>query len=760
MLSRAILAFFITTTALLPCGPGLPDPLRLFRPVELRRAFLAAADQNNPYYQELDRLSGSCNVKAFDSREANLVHWQKSLKTRLDLPALQKLVYEIPAETIAGALAGQPAGWLTGLLQNDRTSLDYLLFAKKLEPYVRGNNDSWQPEPARPGREEVKPLVDEALKRKGKVERATGIRYLFQAMRLVHYSGDYATVESLSNQLPADFSTRDPLYAEIKHLEAGALLKQKKTSQGLLLLAGLVAADPVQIGRVQTDFLLYHGQGDAFARALSTADPRIRLSLRLLHFFANPAPGLPALKAASTERPRDPLLDFMLLREIDRLEDRLEEHLFYPENARRSQNPSVSLWQRIFSRLMVFFGGSLAAAAPAEELRYIRELDLFIGASIDAGIAPSPDLWHLSRAFLAYLSDDPLKSQRLLQDSLIQKSAKDFVKKQSQRLQLLSHVAAAKDVGPGLKKEIISHYPAFLPGADGDSCPLNDRGARVRLHQSMSALHKKNKESGYALLWEMDGARMDRSAPVNTYPLQALQEAIALLDEDKSPYMQKLRQLSGLTGTALRLRLGGRLLKDNQASAAIKTLTSLEPSELDRMYRSEQIQAGPFSHPLTERFSAGESAMSWNTLKIARKKVEHEEQIKTGQNAANAHYRLGLLEYNMSQAGQWWSAVDTDWSAYYEYSDRAGDPQLLRAMEHFRQALKHRPDRETEAAARYMLALVSYLDETPTGWEAEDRGLKLTAVQKEEFAQIQSLENTQFFREVIRDCSYYRKYRK
>jgi len=758
MLRQALFVFFITARMLLPCGPGEPDPLRIFRPLQLRQAFLPPAKQNEPYYQELDRWSGSCLPEEYDSRAANVLLWQKSLKTRATTTDLQQLIYETPVTAIDLALLGRGGlPLLKEMALADRPALEYLRFAKSLEKHVRGNPDPWQPEPAKAEAQVVAPLIQEALERKKTAERSLALRYLYQAIRLLHYSGQYKRVETMRAHLPADFSARDPLFAQIQHLLAGALLQQQKTTEGLVALAELVAADPLAMGRVRTDFQLYQGQGNAFKNALASAAPQTGLQLHLLHFFTNPAPGLIALKEAAARRPRDPLLDFMLLREIDRLEARLEEHLFY--SARVRKDPE-SLFQRFLARLRSVFAGTLLAAASPEELRYMRDLEGFISASVDAKVAPSPDLWLLSRVFLAYLAGDPARSLRLLSDPVIAGSNNDFVRKQSRRLQLLARIDGAREVSEDLRKEIIANYQAFAPDSKSEICPLNDNGGRIRLHRSLTALHKKQEETGLALLWETQAADIDRSAPVNTYPLSALRQALTVLETDTTPYAQLVGKLSGLKSTTLRHRLGARLLKAGDARAAMATLAPLETAVLDGIYRSDSIKAGPFANPHSEGFASGESPRSWNTLKIAQHRVELEEAIKSGQNTATAHYRLGLLEYNLSQAGNWWSAVDTDWSSYYEYSDRPGDPQFLRAMEHFRQALAQRPEKELEAAIRYMLALVSYLDETPTGWQAEDRGLKLTLVQKEQFAQLQALENTRFFREVVRDCSYFRKYRK
>ena len=112
----------------------------------------------------------------------------------------------------------------------------------------------------------------------------------------------------------------------------------------------------------------------------------------------------------------------------------------------------------------------------------------------------------------------------------------------------------------------------------------------------------------------------------------------------------------------------------------------------------------------------------------------------------------------MSHFGHWWSAVDTDWSIYYDYSDKKGDPQLALATDYFQKSLSKGSDRELIAASRFMIATIAYLDHASVDYSS-DGLVSLAPEQKVQFSKLAELEDTQFYREVIRSCTYYMNFR-
>ena len=102
--------------------------------------------------------------------------------------------------------------------------------------------------------------------------------------------------------------------------------------------------------------------------------------------------------------------------------------------------------------------------------------------------------------------------------------------------------------------------------------------------------------------------------------------------------------------------------------------------------------------------------------------------------------------------------MDTDWSIYYEYSDKQGDPQLNLARSYFKKAIEKARDPEILAASRFMIATVSFLDSAGMDYSPQEQ-YSLTEEQKEQFKKLSGLENTKFYRDVIRACSYYMNFR-
>ena len=774
-----VLLVLVSPSRIWPCGAGEPDPLRIFRPLQITAA-LFPDGQENEYLSVLDQLAGTCDApKGAKYVDRNLENWAALLKDRAgitsDSAALDSLIYRLSADEIKKASKNPDSipGRLTSKGQSD--ILGYILYAKSVEPLVAPSNYWETPEPLSP--EKAESYIGNALKQSSQQkDRNLKVRYLYQAMRLAHYSGQHSRALKILSQLPGGLKATDPLYFRILHLEAGALLKNNQTANGLGVLARMSAQEPEMMLRVSLDFDRYWATKGAYDAAFAKASREEKKALILLRFFSNAEPNLALIKQMTEMFPGDPALDYMLIREIDRLEDRLEGPLYYDAGnlPRRSHGRDIAsgneqdsgfsisaFLMKVWHWIVPPLEASPIAKIPAEEQKYMKDLADFIGKTAEGKKTRSPGTWKLAQGYLQMLLGQHSAARSSLSHSLVNPSESPFVRLQKRRINLLNVSAEKKNPDEELKKLILQDY-ASIKETDESSdygCRWSDHAARLLLHRNMVNLHMKAGEEGEALLWEPDVSQIYSGTSINTYAFSALEKAENVMRKPAGAYEKKLIEISNATLATVVSRLGARRLKAGDYEGAVNALKKLKKDEIE-MYYSERIEAGPFDNPFSEKFASGKKASDYNSYAIALRMQELQKEAKSqiGDKSARAYYRMGLAQFNMSHFGNWWSAVDTDWSIYYEYSDKVGDPQLKLARGYFENAISTAKDRELIAASRFMIATIAYLDSADTGYFSPDT-ITLADEQKTQFDRLADMDDTEFYKEVVRTCTYFMQYR-
>lgn len=771
----SVLAFLLSPSSIWPCGPGEPDPLRIFRPLQITAALYPDQDKNE-YYAVLDRLAGTCDAPEGDAYlDKNVDDWSRYLKARAgfepDRKSLDSLIYKTSPEEIQKALNGKGNSLQAKLAsKGQKDVLQYLLYAKTLEPLVLPPESYWDNE-GPPAREKVEPFIQKGIKEAGsQKDRDLKIRYTYQAVRLAHYSGQFSRALSILEK--ASLKPTDPLYDRLDHLKAGALLKNKNTSQGLKVLARMSARSPELMLRVSLDFDRYWASEGAYDAAFASASREEKKALILLRFFSSPEPNLGLLKQMVEAFPKDPALDYMLIREMDRLEDRLETVLYYTSGydaqtsardkkggAEDSESGfSISgLLMRIWNWFVPSLEAKPVAKIPPEEIQYMNQLVRFFGEVAEQKRTASPGTWKLAQSYLEMLMGKHSQASETLKHALVNPSESPFVRLQSKRIRLLNASAEKSRPDDELKNLVVQDYSSIVESDEPHyyGCAWSDHAARLMLHRNMVKLHSQAQESGRALLWEPN-----ISSSLETYEFQALEQAEQLRNQPQNDYDRKLKEIAQIQTEQIVYRLGARQLKLGQYGEAVKALGRLPEKKRKNMYYSERIVAGPFSNPFSDRFDSGKKAEDFNSYTIAVRMQELEKQAskETGNKAARAYYEMGLAQFNMSHFGHWWSAVDEYWSIYYDYSEKPGDPQLKLARSYFEKSIANAKDRELVAASRFMIATIAYLDSAQGGYYTED-SVNLVPDQKVQFEKLSELDDTEFYSEVVRSCTYFMMYR-
>ncbi len=772
----SITLFLATVPALLPCSFG-PDPLYLFSPVEIVGVLGSRSLPSSLIPAAVDE---SCR-KAPVLPDRNLGAWQKSLKERtgseLKTAAVGELVYKLPLAMLQAAAKSKPAE--AGRYKNEALralvkagaadDLRYLAYTRRVEPLVHFTVDSWEPEAKKWDLSQVNLLVNEALAG-GKQTRARDlkIRHYYQAMRLLHYSGQPQRALNVQREHLADLKSGDPLFDRIKSLEAGALARTGQETRAILLFAELFKDPAFQVGNALRDFGIYYSRGETFARALKEAPgPDLRVQLLFMRGLADPAPALPLMEQIVATGAVDDRLDYLFLEEVRRLEERLEDPLFYP--AAGAEEKPVGWFAAVMRLVERWFVGALYAEAPAripeEERDYMRKLAAFAERTAEREGVSLKDIWLVTRAYLLFLLGEERAVRRVLETPALASSANVFVQKQKAQIELLNLTMNSDEVDETLQKKVIEIYPVMLSGRDTEqarACGYADRGATLYLRRQLMRLHRQADEHALALLVDPRLLDPDEEAPLQNAPPAVIEEAARILKDPGGSYQNFLRTMSEAPWMDLVDRAGSRYLAEGQYTQAVRVFTGLPAARLDALNREYTKKKDPFENPFFRPAGTGYRP-NWNKLEIAREYVDLEARAAKPADpraAWQAQYRLGLGRFNMSHAGDWWIAMRPYWSSFYRYSEKPGDPDLKVARTHFEKALALGPDPENAAAIRYMIAWIDYIDQTKNVDMEDTNTIRLTPEQKKQFATFEQYANTEFYKKVIRECTYYQKYRK
>lgn len=761
-----------------PCGPGEPDPFMFFSPKRISSVvFHGHSNAGSDFYpfSQLDEDSADkyCSIELPDRKDRNITDWKAYLSNlkpsiRADESEVANLIYKMKLTDLKKAMSAGKSGdrLLDQFISNKNKSiLDYLVFAKEIEPVVTWNPNYWYSDTEEPTFEQYEKYRKEALAKANKEQdRSIRIRYLFQAMRLAHYHHSYSSAISIYTNKLKDLKKDDPLYYRILGIYAGALIKTDQTAKALPIFAEIFQNDPYTLQNIIVDFRRHASSKSLQTAWNNTKDPDLKTTLALIYSLATFDPAIDQMQNVLKEGEIDERLNYMLLKEIQKLETRSIDEVFFKLSEEKKKVSQVDESERfsisgLWNAIVEFFTSSLIAAPtgplnglPKSEIDYIRKLQSFTEAASKNKKIKNPELWHLANAYLYFLLGNISESQQLLNHPSIKSSVHPFIKSQSAQIKMLLAVAHNDRLTDHVKRTVSSHYSVFEDSSDKvNSGGYFDRGARHFIRDRMVLLHKRAGQKGVALLYENDLSDVYDESSTFLYSIDSIEKAIQTIEKPRNDYDRFLRQVNSKgTLDLLYDRLGGRALAAGLPEKALDAFRKLPESHLKSMVREYTDDAGPFQNHFYETFPKGKDANDWNKKNIAEKLVE---LSKT--KSAESYYRQGLLYFNTSHYGNWWIVTKPYRSMYYRFSEKPQDPQMELAKSYFKKAIESGANDDTSAASHYMIAMISYLSGNQEGNYNKKHGI--TEEQKEQFNILEDrYHDTKFFIRVVDSCSYYK----
>ncbi len=574
------------------------------------------------------------------ARDENLLEWQErvcreattdeiaAVVYKASLPDLSGLAHAVrnPKEPLPAALQDNA---FASFLQDNRCTetSDYLLFAKRCEPHVVHPTDAWRPAPRDTGA--MLALLDAgaAAFRQTRSDYLR-LRYAYQLVRLAHYAGNARLAIDLWDDLRPKIDKRHARFDQsilpwwIASHVAGALRQIGHHARAARLFAAVFLHCP---GKRTVAWRSFHIPDDETwkeALRLCLSDEE-RASLHCLRALGPRTKALVDMQAIQELSPESPMLEWLLLQELRKMERNLLGASF---NSQKDEN------RRQF-RLPSPDAGPYAVQLQA----FVRQV---------RPTTNNPYLWLLAEGYLQWLSGDHYAAARTFGETAVHCSDK---KQESQLLALQTalKIDALRQIGPdaeSLAYQLVRDNPVYT------RYPAFPDFLRDKLH----ALYLSGNQPGKAFLSRYT---LDELRP-NPLP-DVLEDLIRIARRpDLSPFESllldqiRLHDLLDLKATLL--------LSRGQVEAAMETYRDIPAGKWDDYGRFS-----PFRESFGDCIRCPDTAASdpfdvpLNKGEILEKLLELQYKARADvEHAADHYYRIGLAWYNMSYFGTAWAAMD------------------------------------------------------------------------------------------------------
>ncbi len=690
----------------------------------------------------------------------NLTEWEERFCGLVEKKDLQFIIYKAPIEDLellktAAKSKSLPVPYrLQGnsfaeylLEQKCLETIDYLIFAKRCEPHVVGQ-DGWDAKER--DFSTMRFLISVGRKQFRKTQSAyIRLRYAYQIIRLAHYAKDYEETLSLYDDLMpkvdkvASKMEESILPFWILGHKAGALRALGKNVEASYLYAQIFRHCPSK--RISAFRSFYIKTDSQWKQCLLLCqDDAERATLYAMRANVAKSKALEEMKKIYELNPTDENLEILLVKEMKKMEKNLLGLKFNP---RKTEN------KRFFDLPEKYAGD------------YVIRLQNFARKCRKERKVTRPQLWHLSEGYLEFLAGDYYAANKTFET--IRKGLNDpLLKEQLATFELALRVTALEKVDSEVEKDvynILKKNPLYRKYKDFPEL----------LKDKMAALYKEAGHPGKAFFCyhSLNDLRPN--------PHEDILEDILTVAQDENQTQFERLLTEGPKGEKITNDLWdiktSLLMSENNLEAALEAFKGIPPTQWD-----DYGQFNPFRETLNDcidcHYALDTSAL-YNKGELLEELLDLEIKARGGlDKGAPYYYRLGLAFYNMSYFGYAWNALDyyrsgSSWSNLSQYKDgvfpNAAFPfgnrentDVSEAFYYFEKArsLAHNP--ELAAKATFMVAKCEqkmyflsdlYQPEECCNYIPHLPEQYLTAFNrlKENYAE------TAFYQKAMRECKYF-----
>ena len=588
-------------------------------------------------------------------------------------------------------------------------TIEYLLFAKKCEPFVTADKDVWQTK--KPDIQNMEALIQEGTKEFLTIEsHYIRLRMAYQIIRLAHYSGQYSKVKYLYNYfIPKINHAPSTIQYWIEGHYAGALKALGERAKAAYFYARVFHHCPA---KRESAFLSFEVRTDNdWLSVLSFCEnDQERTALYALRASFRNSRAVDEMIAIYSLHPKSNYLESILIQEIEKQE----------------KKPVVE---------------------------YIKKLDTFVKQVIDEKKVAHPEIWLLALGYLKYLNNDYFEAKlafnavtEYTQSKALQEQIAIFnMAIEIKELEKINEEVAQRIWEFQSENEVFNRYPTLQS---------------ILSKQVFQSLNNHG-NPGLAVLYKFgfNAVKVNPSEEV----IRDIKELAK--KEIINPFEKSLMVLSKKQfNTEIQALYATWLMTLNEWEAAEKAWQEIPLADIELFGKSN-----PFVERLNECVHCPVKSNERQLTKpqIVAEMLKLQYDIKANRTESpQYYYKMGLGLYNMSYFGYAWNVVDYFRSGsslkaerLENTSDRMKHPlypngnrenvDLSKAIGYFEKAITLSTDKELSARATFMAARC----------EQKMSHVTKTANKRKYFALLKTkYKDTQYYDKVIESCKYFKYY--
>lgn len=759
-LSSLLVCFFAESIYVFSCGPE-PDPYDYYP--NFYNPGIAAQQGFEPFY-----YTSLTSYYGLDEPEenVNLREWGTFFQEKITEKDLRTFIYAYTRPQMAALYAlidkGTPAQQPDSFMQNgltryfidtkDRETLGYFMYAKQCEPYT-GSTDAWNvPAPdsttmarlAKNGVQLYKACKDQRIKE----------RFAFQAVRMAHYSKAFKQAIQLYDSLAAPVASSSLIHYKALALKAGALLRTGQPAQSVYHFSRVFENAPSQ----RTLAYLNTGWAGADPKQVMKlcANNNEKATVAAMYAFREVDLNPEGLREVYKLNPQSPMLDVLLSREINKLEDGL-----------------------LFSVL----GGDANSwgymeKPPQEKVTGIRQL---LDSIATGGKVKEPALWHTSSAYISFMEKDYAGANKRLAAGKSNNS-RTAIQDQWEIVRLLVAVNEQPRIDKDFEAKLLESYKWLDKRINtvkrenhfenlADSRVINDmffsRMYRNLLDYVIAPRYTKQNDPVRKALTLMKRDEVDQYSfrygivsgkdfiadSMSTSQLHALYDLKQ--QKRKTPYEQYLYDQLNLTDEELGEIIAINYVRQHDFNNAVTWFKRSGSSARSQKVFTEQLQDYGYE-------DADSLKNSISQLDYAIKMVELEKKMKGKNVDPNVYYEYATGLFSISYYGHAYQfSVNYRPSTWWYEPAHDNNPFLkqyfgcYRAEEYYKKAADASTDKEFKAKALFMAARCAqkHINAKEDDWA-------MTAIYQNPYfpSLAKDYSQTAFYRDIIGQCSYLKDY--
>jgi hypothetical protein len=588
-------------------------------------------------------------------------------------------------------------------------TIEYLLFAKKCEPFVTADKDVWQTK--KPDIQNMEVLIQEGTKEFLTIEsHYIRLRMAYQIIRLAHYSGQYSKVKYLYNYfIPKINHAPSTIQYWIEGHYAGALKALGERAKAAYFYARVFHHCPA---KRESAFLSFEVRTDNdWLNALSLCEnDQERTALYALRASFRNSRAVDEMIDIYSLHPKSNYLESILIQEIEKQE----------------KKPVVE---------------------------YIKKLDTFVKQVIDEKKVAHLEIWLLALGYLKYLNNDYFEAKlafNAVSDYTQSKALLEQIAIFNMAIEIKEWEKINEEVAQRIREfqsenEVYNRYPTL----------------QSLLSKQVFQNLKNHGNPGLAVLYKfgLNALKVNPSEEV----IRDIKELAK--KENINPFEKSLMVLSkNQFNTEIQALYASWLMTLNEWEAAEKAWQEIPLADIELFGKSN-----PFVERLNECVHCPVKSNERQLTKpqIVAEMLKLQYDIKANRTESpQYYYKMGLGLYNMSYFGYAWNVLDyfrSGSSVKAERLENSSDMvehplfangnrenlNLSKALGYFEKAISMSTDKELSARATFMAARC----------EQKMSHVTKTVNKKKYFALLKTkYKDTQYYDKVIESCKYFKYY--